>query len=57
LQAETQQTETSDIADEVTCSLIETFPARDPRAWVALARVGIPRREKISRPAAKSRHL
>jgi hypothetical protein len=57
LQPEPQKTETSDIDDEVTCSLIETFPASDPPAWVALARVGIPSRRKISRPAAKSRHL
>jgi hypothetical protein len=57
LQAETQKTEVSDTVDEVTCSLIETFPASDPPAWVALTRIGIPKRKKISRPAAKSRHL
>jgi hypothetical protein len=33
--------------DEITESLIETFPASDPPAWVALARVGIPKRRAI----------
>jgi hypothetical protein len=46
LQTESQKTETSDITDEVTCSLIETFPASDPPAWAALARVGGPKRTR-----------
>jgi hypothetical protein len=29
--------------DEILESLVDTFPASDPPAWVALARVGIPR--------------
>jgi hypothetical protein len=33
--------------DEITESLIETFPASDPPAWVALARVGIPKRRPM----------
>jgi hypothetical protein len=28
--------------DEIAQSLIETFPASDPPAWIPLARVGIP---------------
>jgi hypothetical protein len=30
--------------DEILESLIDTFPASDPQAWVATARVGIPKR-------------
>jgi hypothetical protein len=33
--------------DEIDESLIETFAASDPPAWVALARVGIPKRRKV----------
>jgi hypothetical protein len=35
------------VIDEITESLIETFPASDPPAWVALARVGIPKRQPM----------
>jgi hypothetical protein len=42
--------------DEIDESLIETFPASDPPAWVALTRVGKPKRKTLSRPGAKSRH-
>jgi hypothetical protein len=52
-----QEIETGAITDEITESLIETFPASDPPAWIALARVGIPRRHKTSRRARKARHL
>jgi len=52
-----QKAETVATIDEVAESLIETFPASDPPAWVALTRVGIPKRKTKSRPAAKSRHL
>jgi hypothetical protein len=37
--------------DEILESLIDTFPASDPPAWVALARVGIPKRKPTSRRA------
>jgi hypothetical protein len=39
--------------DEVDESLIETFPASDPPAWVALARVGIPKRRKTKSSRAR----
>jgi hypothetical protein len=47
-----QKTETIAI-DVLTESLIETFPASDPPAWVALARVGAPRRRMTSRSQLK----
>jgi hypothetical protein len=37
--------------DEILESLVDTFPASDPPAWVALARVGIPKRKPTSRRA------
>ncbi|SED19347.1 hypothetical protein SAMN05444164_4024 [Bradyrhizobium erythrophlei] len=48
--ARSLQTETIDEIDE---SLIETFPASDPPAWVALARVGIPKRRKTKSSRAR----
>jgi hypothetical protein len=39
--------------DEILESLIDTFPASDPPAWLALARVGIPNRKPTSRRARK----
>jgi hypothetical protein len=44
-------------AIEIDESLIETFPASDPPAWISLARIGIPKRKTTSRPARKPRHL
>jgi hypothetical protein len=49
----TRQAEPTDIDDELTRSLIETFPASDPPAWIPLARVGVPKRRMKSRPGAK----
>jgi hypothetical protein len=50
--------ETDEITDddEIVESLIETFPASDPPAWVALARVGIPKRQTTSRRARTAKH-
>jgi len=43
--------------DEIDESLIETFPASDPPAWVVLARVGVPKRRKTkSSRTRKARH-
>jgi hypothetical protein len=39
--------------DEIAESLIDTFPASDPPAWIPLARVGTPKRPGRSRPARK----
>jgi hypothetical protein len=49
--------ETDEMTDEdkIIESLIETFPASDPPAWVALARVGGPKRQTTSRPARKAK--
>ena len=42
--------------DDIVESLIETFPASDPPAWVTSARVGIPdRRAKIGSALKRSR--
>jgi hypothetical protein len=43
--------------DEILESLIDTFPASDPPAWTALARVGVPKRKPTSRRARKSLYL
>jgi len=39
--------------DEVAESLIDTFPASDPPAWIPLARVGVPKRPRKPRLARK----
>jgi hypothetical protein len=51
------ETIASDDGDEILEILIDTFPASDPPAWVALARVGIPKRKPASRRARKPTHL
>jgi hypothetical protein len=48
-----QKIETIAIADKIAESLIDTFPASDPPAWIPLARVGTPKRPVRSRPARK----
>jgi hypothetical protein len=48
-----QKIETIATDDEIAESLIDTFPASDPPAWIPLARVGIPKRPRRSRPARK----
>jgi hypothetical protein len=39
--------------DEIDENLIDSFPASDPPAWIPLARVGIPKRQAISRTTRK----
>jgi hypothetical protein len=39
--------------DEIDKSLIDSFPASDPPAWIPLARVGIPKRQAVSRTTRK----
>jgi hypothetical protein len=48
--------ETTADADEIAQSLIETFPASDPPAWVPLVRVGIPKRRAKARRPPNERH-
>jgi hypothetical protein len=52
-----QKIETMATDDEIVESLIETFPASDPPAWIALARVGIPERQTKSPRVRKAKHL
>jgi hypothetical protein len=47
--------ETMATDDEIAESLIETFPASDPPAWVALARVGTPERRTKSPRVRKAK--
>lgn len=39
-------TTSDDVDEELVESLIDTFPASDPPAWIPLARVGTPKRQK-----------
>jgi hypothetical protein len=39
--------------DEIDESLIDSFPASDAPAWIPLTRVGIPKRQAISRTDRK----
>jgi hypothetical protein len=43
--------------DEILESLVDSFPASDPPAWVALSRVGIPKQKPTSRRARKTPRL
>jgi hypothetical protein len=52
-----QNNDTIAITDEVAVSLMDTFPASDPPAWIPIVRVGIPQRKTTSRANRKARHL
>jgi hypothetical protein len=41
--------------EEIVESLIDTFPASDPPAWIAVARVGIPKRQTRSHRARNAK--
>jgi hypothetical protein len=41
--------------EEIVESLIGTFPASDPPAWIAVARVGIPKRQTRSHRARNAK--
>jgi hypothetical protein len=49
----THVTQPTDADDELTRSLIDSFPASDPPAWIPLVRMGAPKRQIKSRPAAE----
>jgi hypothetical protein len=42
--------------DEIAESLIETFPASDPPSWIPLARVGLPKRNRVPTRPTKLKH-
>jgi hypothetical protein len=41
--------EAAAIDDELAQSLVETFPASDPPAWIPLTRIGVPSRQRKSK--------
>jgi hypothetical protein len=41
--------------EKIVESLIDTFPASDPPAWIAVARVGIPKRQTRSHRARNAK--
>jgi hypothetical protein len=55
--SQNNETTASTDDDEILESLIDTFPASDPPAWIALTRVGIPKRQTTPRRARKGKCL